>query len=561
MALLDGKYEINAQKQLSEQETQFDVTAPNGQALRIIWFDLKTSSEENNFERYRNALRALKKKNLAAIHDIVSRPATHYVAWYQPKTKTVQKRPKNQTELSQILEEHQFTSHEMQLHKNDQDQTCLYDLSFHPDPNIPLLAIETETIPKQVAPQQRKTRVFPAWLLSWSLCFLFLALGSFFLLTSFLRQANSPVVTVPSLLGLPLQEAELLLADLGLKVETTAISSDKASTTVLSVLPKAGTSVKTNHQLIRLTYAVSEATPDLRVVPQLRGQTLNAAIEDRLVAAGFSLGSIAFMHSNNLANSIISQSSEAGSLVAQNSPISLLVSLGREARQSIVPDLVGLELNEALLRLEALGFATPDVVYTPSARFPSGSVISQSLTPYTNAVIGQAEHTIRLYVAGSQISSFSTAKMPSYIGLSLSEAQTLTPAVRFSISEVETPNLPAGIIQQSPAPNAESSGIVELVVNAFQPPVAIPLPEVRASYRAPEPRLFSYRFDIEQGIGQSLATIFFRNHSGEELLIASQNVGAGDIVEGVWRTVDRGDLRFILKLNGIDYKTLNALEN
>jgi len=417
MALLDGKYEINAQKQLNEQETQFDVTAPDGQALRIVWFDLKTSSEENNFERYRNVLRTLKKNNLAAIHDIVSRPATHYVAWYQAKTKAIQKLPNPQSELSQILEAQQFTSHEMQLHKNDQGQLCLYDLSFHPDPNIPLLALEAEPPKTQLEARPPKARVFPAWLLSWSLCLLFLALGSFFLLASFLRQADSPVVTVPRLLGLPLQEAELALANLGLRVETTAISSDKTSNTVLSVLPKAGTSVKTNHQLVRLTYAVDEAAPDLRVVPQLRGQTFNAAIEDTLIASGFSLGSIAFMHSNNLANSIISQSSEAGSLVAKNSPISLLVSLGREARQSIVPDLVGLELSEALLSLESLGFTTPDVIYTPSARFPSGSVISQSLTPYTTAVIGQAEHTIRLFVAGSQVRSLSTTKMPSYICL------------------------------------------------------------------------------------------------------------------------------------------------
>ncbi len=561
MALLDGKYEINAQKQLSEQETQFDVTAPDGQALRIIWFDLKTSSEENNFERYRNVLRALKKKDLAAIHDIVSRPATHYVAWYNPKTKPFNKLAKTKSELTQILEEHQFTSHEISLHKNDQDQPCLFNLSFHPDPNIPLLELEPDITPKKEPKTPDKARVLPSWLLSWSLCLLFLVFGSFFFLANFLRQANSHVVTIPALLGLSLQEAELQLADLGLSVETTAISSDKASNTVLSVSPKAGTSVKTNHQLIRLSYAVSETEPDLSVVPQLRGQTFNAAIEDKLAASDFSLGSIVFMHSNNLVNSIISQSSEAGNLVAKNSPISLLVSLGREARQSIVPNLVGLELNDALSTLESLGFSTPDVLYTPSARFPSGSVVSQSLRPYTNAVIGQAEHTIRLHVAGSQITSLSGTKMPSYIGLSLKEAQTLTPATRFSVLEVESPNLPAGIIQQSPAPNSENSSLVEVVVNSFQTPVAIPLPSVNASYKAPEPRSFSYSFDIEQGIGQSLATVFFRNNAGEELLIASQNVAAGDKLEGVWRTAERGELSFVLKLNGIDYKTSSAFSN
>jgi hypothetical protein len=84
MAVIDSKYEILAQEPLGEGQTLFDAVAPDGTALRIIWFDLATPQQEMQFETYRQLLRKLEKQNLAAIFDIVSRPGAHYVAWYVP---------------------------------------------------------------------------------------------------------------------------------------------------------------------------------------------------------------------------------------------------------------------------------------------------------------------------------------------------------------------------------------------------------------------------------------------------------------------------------------------
>lgn len=80
MALLDGRYEVIAQRAVGGGRTLFEATAPDGAPLRIEWFDLP-AEREAEFESYRRLLRRLKKAGLAAVHDVIARPGAHYVAW------------------------------------------------------------------------------------------------------------------------------------------------------------------------------------------------------------------------------------------------------------------------------------------------------------------------------------------------------------------------------------------------------------------------------------------------------------------------------------------------
>ncbi len=59
MSLLDGRYEVIAQRALDSWRTEFEATAPDGTPLRIEWFDLKPEREPE-FEAYRRLLRRLK---------------------------------------------------------------------------------------------------------------------------------------------------------------------------------------------------------------------------------------------------------------------------------------------------------------------------------------------------------------------------------------------------------------------------------------------------------------------------------------------------------------------
>ena len=75
--MLDGKYEITSERDLSPRETLFGATAPDGTALHICWYDLNGAEDERSFERYRTLLRQLRREGYAAIYDLIARPGAH----------------------------------------------------------------------------------------------------------------------------------------------------------------------------------------------------------------------------------------------------------------------------------------------------------------------------------------------------------------------------------------------------------------------------------------------------------------------------------------------------
>ena len=157
MAVLDSKYEILSQRTLSDEETVFDAVAPDGTALRIAWFELATPQEELQFERYRQLLRKLERKGLAAIHDIVSRPGTHYVAWYTPNTGWGKASP----ELEELLKTYNYATEHADI-RSDKDKGVVYNLGFNsvvPRQNAPVIVPESSV--------SKSPFTFPDWIRTW----------------------------------------------------------------------------------------------------------------------------------------------------------------------------------------------------------------------------------------------------------------------------------------------------------------------------------------------------------------------------------------------------------
>jgi hypothetical protein len=84
MPLLDGKYEIISERALGPEQTLFEATTPEGEAVRIVWYEL-TPGQEPRFEEYRRTVKSLKRSERAAVYDVVSRPGAHDVAWRPPE--------------------------------------------------------------------------------------------------------------------------------------------------------------------------------------------------------------------------------------------------------------------------------------------------------------------------------------------------------------------------------------------------------------------------------------------------------------------------------------------
>lgn len=550
MALLDGKYEITNQITLTDKQSQFDAIAPDGETLRIDWFDLDSSEEEQKFERYRKVLRALKKQGLAALHDIVSRPGTHYVAWYTTKHS---KDISLNEDIREILQEHQFENHMLFCSKNKQGQVQVYDLSFEASlSEKPALEPKADVAN---APSEAFITV-PSWLLSWLLCFSLLALASGFFLAGFLRQMNTQTVRIPELIGKDINEAIGILEGLKLRVSATAISSPEQAGTVLSLNPEQGSVLRPFYRNVAINYALPAEQFALKPVPQLRSSAYNAETLVRLERAGFRLGNVAFMHSNHPRGDIIAQSVVAETQLEENSKIDLLVSQGPQNKRSLLPELSGLALEDAIELVELAGLSPPDILYQASSRYPTGTVIDQSIPAYTEIILGKFETTLRLTVAsGFQADA---EGIPSLLGYSLEQANVLAPGYALEVKEIDTANLPAGIVHQTPAPNSPiSTTSLTLLLNIYQPPLMIPLPAISSFVKEPVVRKVMYRFLIEQGIPLSQAEVYV-NQNGEDILIAGRRVLGGDVIEGSWETSNLGSTTFKLKLNKSDYATLKV---
>jgi len=101
--LLDSQYKVLSEKILDSHLTLFEALNQEDKTIYVLWYNLYNLEEENAFENYRQLLRSLKSKGLAAIHNLVARPGAHYVAWYKPHASS--KPLKNSKSVSEGIEE------------------------------------------------------------------------------------------------------------------------------------------------------------------------------------------------------------------------------------------------------------------------------------------------------------------------------------------------------------------------------------------------------------------------------------------------------------------------
>jgi eukaryotic-like serine/threonine-protein kinase len=540
MAVLDSKYEILAQESLGEGQTLFDAVAPDGTALRIVWYEFESPQQEMQFEKYRQLLRRLEKQDLAGTFDIVSRPGAHYVAWYvpsHPKTKVSE-------DLEQALGKYGYDPQQADI-RLDRGKAVLYDLNFHQAPVKPPVVVEPvkATAPRVILPRWLSVR----WLLSWTLGLLLAASGLGLWLLWFVRSSNDAVITVPDLRGQNVNEASKTLHGMGLTVVATPTAGDEAPGTVVETEPDAGGSLRPG-RTVRLSYALPEGQVATTTVPQLRGETMSSNVQAMLETANLRLGEVVYIHDNTLPGIIISQTEAANSQVSQNTAVSVLVSLGPLEPQTFIPDVRGLQLADAQFFLNLSGLAAPTIEYLPTLRYPTNTVLEQSLAP--NTLVSQRDSALRLTVAGEMTGL--GAGVPSLVGLSLEQARQLAPDYTLTVQEVSILNLPKGIVNQTPQPGMAPDGTtLTVVLNA--PPEPIPDPNAYASIKEPELRRVDYSFYIEAGIRNQGAEIIAQTLQGDMTILRGRNVSGGEALAATWQTTIPGPITFILYLNGEEY--------
>lgn len=546
--MLDGQYEIISQRPLTDGQTLFRATAPDGTNLNILWYELTTPQLEAQFERYRQLLRTLRKGDQAAIYDIVARPGATYVAWHAANG--LPKAPPS-AELQSLFEAFDYDTAQADIRQGDDNRPRIYGVALSGT-----LPLTDEPPPEQLAPAQRMalSRI-PAQALSWGLCALLVGISLALLSLSLDRLSNNRVVTIPELAGTDINSAAERLNRLNLAVNAEAVTSDAPPFSVLASEPPAGTTLRPGFRRVTLRYSVPPGQQAMTTVPQLLGRTFDGSIQATLEQNALELGAVAFVHSNSAAGQIIGQSVSAGTSVSEGETVHLLVSEGRRGTLTFVPDLTGLPLEDAeyLARTAGLTLAEPDRVRAPSAL--PGTVISQNIAPYTTVVA--EESTLRLIVAGASEEALSDVGTPYLIGLTLESARQVAADYTLIVDELTNPNeslnLPEGIVNQEPAPGSNAATRTIRVLYNVHPRV-IPIPSVSAVQRAPEPRSIPYAFTIESNITVREAEVIARTIDDRELPVyGPAPAQGGDRISGVWVTDEITPFRFVLNLNGFFY--------
>jgi beta-lactam-binding protein with PASTA domain len=558
VSLLDGKYEIISQRLVDDTQTLFEATAPDGSAVTVVWYDFATGELEWTFQAYRQTLRALKSRGLAAVLDLVSRPGAHYVAWRRPPPgKPVA--PGGCASVLEALRSLGLEPSQADIRLNPEGKPQVYGLAFNENlptsqPGLPALG------PAGPAPVTvRRPLLDRARLAPWALGLVLgvLGLGLFYL--SFWLRADNSLVVVPPLLGQQVNAAARELHALGLAVqaEVTPSSSQEAGQ-VVGLEPVAGTQLRRG-RAVTLRYALPPGSLTEEVVPELRGRLLDGGEIVGLLGERLELGEIARIAADVARGTVLAQSPPAGSRVPSGGAVNVLVSDGPREPLTFLPELRGLPVEEALelARLAGLGEERVTLAYLTGAPGAQGTVLDQSLPPFLP--VSRDLAVLRLTVAGSPAPRLGESTLPDLWTMSREDAEHAIQEAGFQVGrvqEVQVASLPSGVVVQNPGAGAlpgESGGVetgVELTVNIR--PVAVTV-EPSVEVREPPPCEFPYRFALESGIADGEVVVIAQIRDGNPQRLRRLRAGGGEVVEGLWTITDAGPVTFGLTFNGIPY--------
>lgn len=548
MPLLDGRYEILAERPLASGVVRFDATTAEGRPVRVVWYEL-ASADEAAFERYRRALRALARVGAADVLDVVSRPGARYVAWASVDADLAEAKPPGEAVRERLAAVGLAPDRARVRAASPHD--VLVDLPFGSDVAPAATAATSEPAPASSA--RRAGIVLSDAAVSWTISLVVTLVALALAVGGFALRSNDRLVRIPDLPGLGATEVAERLVALGLRVEPVPQVSSEAVGSVLALDPNVGTAVRPGRS-VRLSYAVPPGRLAPASVPAVLGLTLVDA-ERRLGEVGLEPGRLVRVHEESPAGVVLAQQPPSGSTVEVGSGIDLVLSLGPAPVMTFVPSLLGRSLDEAR-ELAAVAGVVGDalVVERVEARDAApGTVVSQSLPAYRRVPLEGS--VLRLLVAeGTAVSDepIRGAGLADLTGLSEADARELATGFDVQVSYLYDRALPDGVVWQTPGPGSDvTGGVLRLGVN--ERPVTIPRPRVDAVVRRPQLREVAYLWVIEPGIPTQTAEVTATTLAGDREVVRTVSVRGGERVEGTWWTTYAGPVRFALTLNGEPY--------
>ena len=186
---------------------------------------------------------------------------------------------------------------------------------------------------------------------------------------------SSENVTVPNVVGKPVEVAQTTLKKLDLKVSVDEIDSeDIPAGEVISQTPTAGTNVKAK-RIIHLTVSKGGSA---MLIPDLKGLSLEQA-KERLDKMGLSLGAVENGNDpDKPSDVIISQSPEPGSKASKGARINIVINVKQKVT---VPHVVGMTLGDARNTLLSMNLSVGTITASDGASADDANAVVLAQDP------------------------------------------------------------------------------------------------------------------------------------------------------------------------------------
>ena len=204
-------------------------------------------------------------------------------------------------------------------------------------------------------------------------------IGFFYMFLPYVTN-HGETITVPDITGLSYTDLNEFLTERNLRYEVNADSGYSAEYPALTVLkqhPEGGQKVKQD-RVIYITLN-AEHPPNVKMPKLVEGSLKNAEIV--LESYGLIRGKIMYKP-DPAQNAVLEQLHDGkpvpeGALIAKGSQIDLVVGDGLGKQVFNMPDLVGMQLDEAKIMIVGSGLHVGNITYVPTGESKPGKVMSQ----------------------------------------------------------------------------------------------------------------------------------------------------------------------------------------
>ena len=196
---------------------------------------------------------------------------------------------------------------------------------------------------------------------------------------------NERMTVVPNVVNLNEKDAIKYLKEAGLKVKVINSKSEKVPLDAVFIqYPLPDKTVKVNR-----TVQIWVNNGESQEVPNIVGLELLEA-RSQLQGLNIQIEKIDYQPSNEKYNTIIGVYPSPGTKLEINQKISILVSSQKIVDPSTMPNLIGLDLNDAKVLLEQIGLSLGKTSYGEDSTLPANTIISSNPAPGGKVTKGQS---------------------------------------------------------------------------------------------------------------------------------------------------------------------------